>query len=164
MRLQSGQTGYLDGSCLGTQTLPHRATTGRPVARDSRYGPWIHSAQNDRRRHHRRAPAIPWSPDAPARRFRHPGRGCAAVRRHRTNISAKVIVHFFPRKYDQLHPIIDSRRKPRNPLARNPHTSTHPCRASRHPACHIQCRTRRHTDATSAPHTLPAHHSGSGRL
>ncbi|MBS7074818.1 MAG: hypothetical protein KH082_02230, partial [Bifidobacterium longum] len=34
----------------------------------------------------------------------------------------------------RLHSIIDSRRYPRNPLARNPHTSTHPCRASRHPA------------------------------
>ena len=34
MRLQSGQTGYCDGSCFGTQILPHSATTGRPVSFD----------------------------------------------------------------------------------------------------------------------------------
>ena len=30
MRWQSGQTGYFFGSRLGTQTLPHSATTGVP--------------------------------------------------------------------------------------------------------------------------------------
>lgn len=54
----------------------------------------------------------------------------------------------------RLHSIIDSRRYPRNPVARNPHTSTHPCRASRHPATYNATYNAAH-DATPTPHTAP---------
>ena len=154
MRLQSGQTGYLDGSCLGTQ--PYR--TGPPPGDRShaiqRYGPWIRSVQNDRRRHlvtnrrllglrtlqHRRAGTLV----RVAQRFGVIGEQIG--KSHGALLSSYSTI--------RLHSIIDSRRYPRNPLARNPHTSTHPCRASRHPATYNATYNAAH-DATPTPHTAP---------
>ena len=77
-----GKPGTWTGRAWGPK--PYR--TGPPPGGRShaiqRYGPWIRSAQNDRRRHHRHEPATPWSPDAPAPTCRHLGPGCAAVRHH----------------------------------------------------------------------------------
>ena len=152
--LAVGANRYLDGSCLGTQTLPHRPPPGGRSHAIQRYGPWIRSAQNDRRRHHRHEPATPWSPDAPAPTCRHLGPGCAAVRHHQRT-SRKSHGALLPRiSTIRLHSIIDSRRYPRTTWLRNPHTSTHPCRASRHPATYNATYNAAH-DATPTPHTAP---------